>query len=131
MMRSSIERVTFRHDFLLKGVDTAQPPGTYEIETDDMANFVECYGVEEVAVFRRVFRGPEKPEILGVVEGQPMGQGAPVPVERPYICPLGIRSDARRQAPKNVNFSFGGGVDHRELQACYEGQLGNRTLARL
>ncbi|MFZ1429593.1 MAG: hypothetical protein WAS21_22830 [Geminicoccaceae bacterium] len=35
MMRSSIERVTFRHDFLLKGVDTAQPPGTYEIETDD------------------------------------------------------------------------------------------------
>jgi hypothetical protein len=35
MMRSSIERVTFRHDFSLKGVDAAQPPGTYEIETDD------------------------------------------------------------------------------------------------
>lgn len=35
MMRSSIERVTFRYDFLLEGVDTAQPSGAYEIETDD------------------------------------------------------------------------------------------------
>ncbi len=35
MLRSSIERVTFRHEFMLKGMDAAQPPGTYEIEIDE------------------------------------------------------------------------------------------------
>ena len=35
MMRSTIERVTFRHAFVLKGLDERQPPGTYEVETDE------------------------------------------------------------------------------------------------
>ena len=35
MLRSSIERVTFRHGFMLKGMDAAQPPGTYEIEIEE------------------------------------------------------------------------------------------------
>ena len=35
MMRSTIERVTFRHAFTLRGVDERQPPGTYEVETDE------------------------------------------------------------------------------------------------
>ena len=35
MMRSTIERVTFRHAFALRGLDERQPPGTYEVETDE------------------------------------------------------------------------------------------------
>jgi hypothetical protein len=35
MMRSTIERVTFRYAFVLKGLDERQPPGTYEVETDE------------------------------------------------------------------------------------------------
>ena len=35
MLRSNIERVTFRHGFMLKGMDAAPPPGTYDIEIDE------------------------------------------------------------------------------------------------
>ena len=35
MMRSRMERVTFRHAFMLKGLDKRQAPGTYEVETDE------------------------------------------------------------------------------------------------
>ena len=35
MMRSTLERVTFVHAFSLKGLDSIQPPGIYEVEIDD------------------------------------------------------------------------------------------------
>jgi hypothetical protein len=35
MMRSTVERVTFRHAFRLKDLEQDQPPGTYEVETDE------------------------------------------------------------------------------------------------
>jgi len=34
-VRTTTKSVTFRHPFLLKGADGAQPAGTYAVETDE------------------------------------------------------------------------------------------------
>ena len=47
--RSRREAVTFRHPFLIKGIDRVLPPGTYEVITDE-----EMIEGLSFASFRRV-----------------------------------------------------------------------------
>ena len=48
-IRTTKSRVTFNRPFSLKGVDGVQPPGSYEVETDE-----ETIEGNERTVYRRV-----------------------------------------------------------------------------
>ena len=48
-IRTTKSRVTFNRPFSLKGVDGVQPPGSYEVETDE-----EVIEGNERTVYRRV-----------------------------------------------------------------------------
>jgi hypothetical protein len=48
-MRSRRETITFKHPFLIKGIDRVLPPGSYEVVTDE-----EMIEGLSFAAFRRV-----------------------------------------------------------------------------
>jgi len=48
-MRSRLEVITFRHPFLIKGIDRVLPPGAYDVVTDE-----EMIEGLSFASFRRV-----------------------------------------------------------------------------
>ena len=49
MIRTTSRSVTFKRGFMLPGLDTAQPPGTYVVETDE-----EAIQAVSTTAFRRV-----------------------------------------------------------------------------
>jgi len=55
--RTTRKTVTFRHPFVLSGVDGTQPPGVYDVDTDEESlDSLSILGYRRVATFIRVHR---------------------------------------------------------------------------
>ena len=55
--RTTRKTVTFRHPFVLSGVDGTQPPGAYVVDTDEETlDSLSILGYRRIATFIRVHR---------------------------------------------------------------------------
>ena len=55
--RTTRKTVTFRHPFVLSGVDGTQPPGVYDVDTDEESlESLSILGYRRVATFIQVHR---------------------------------------------------------------------------
>jgi hypothetical protein len=54
-MRATAEKITFRHCFLLKGLEKTQPPGTYDVEVEEeLIEGLSFIAYRRVATFIRI-----------------------------------------------------------------------------
>jgi hypothetical protein len=76
-MRSRIKRVTFKRPFVLKGLDGAQPPGTYSVETCDEHNrFLPFLRANRTSTWIRVCRNSGVGGVLQVININPIDLAA-------------------------------------------------------
>lgn len=75
--RSRSKRVTFTRPFVLKGLEGAQPSGTYSVETrEEHAGFFSIFFAKQTSTWIRICRNPGIYGVLRIVNIDPLDLAA-------------------------------------------------------